>query len=187
MNIIIYSIGALVFTASIAGLIFFNIKSKLQKSEIEKLKAKLENKNNEIDKLNKIEKLYKKCINDIYYYSEGLPVYKALGDYRSILVDAYSNDFKKGTTVTLYSQITLDEYLNILTTNIRELTKELNDVDSTLVDNIMVNDLWENENTINDAVEKLKAAWEKVGISEEDARDSYNSGRDSNKCVLFEF
>lgn len=187
MSVIIYSIGALLLTASIVGLIFFNIKSKLQKSEIEKLKAKLDNKNNEIDKLNNIEKLYKKCINDIYYYSEGLPVYKALGDYRNILVDAYSNDFKKGTTVTLYSQITLDEYLKILTTNLSKLTKELREFDSSLIDNLIVDDLWENESSVDDAIDKLKAAWEKVGISEEDARDSYNSGRDSNKCVLFEF
>lgn len=187
MNIIIYTIAALIFTALIVGVVLLNVKNKIQRNEIEKLKSKIENKNKEIERLNRVEILYKKCINDIYYYSEGLPVYKALGDYRNILVDAYSNDFKKGTTVTLYSQITLDEYLLILTANIKKLTKELNELDSTLVDNLIVDDLWENEESVNDAVEKLKEAWEKVGISEEDARDSYNSGRNTNKSVLFEF
>lgn len=182
MNIIILSIIATILAASIVGLILLNIKNKIQQAEIERLKQDVENRDAEIDKLNKIENLYKKCVNDIYYYSEGLPVFKALGDYRSILVDAYSNNFKKGTTVTLYPQIMLDEYLNILTTNIETLIGNLKEIDTSLIDSVNIN--WEEKESVNNAVDKLKEIWENVGISEEDARDSYKSGRNSNKGVL---
>lgn len=186
MDIIIYVISGIIITALIFSIVLLNTKSKLLQSEIDKLQDEIIEKDNSIAKLEDIEKVYKKCFNEIYYYSEDHPVFKALGDYRSILIDAYSNDFKKGTTVTLFSQIALDEYLKIVTSNIESLTEELNKLDGNRINNVKIESQWSDKESANNMLSKLMEAWEKVGISEEGVRDTYNNGRESNKSVLME-
>lgn len=161
-----------------------------KKQALKKLEKKFDDvilsKNTDLAQKNKIENCYKEAMNNIYYYAEGTPVFRALQDYRSIIVDAYSNDFKQGTTMTLYFQIALDEYLKILSSSMEKLTKELAKIDSNKINPTKLNKDWEDKKSADNMLDKIVKTWENVGMSDNEARESFLRSRTPDENIFFE-